>query len=114
MVYAFIEFDIYIFRFLRRLEKSLKRRDHLACPSDSIDSADGEEFSRVTSPLLQTTSASRPQIRKSSSIGKLHTATGNTGARFKRGKTKKGGDLLIPQEEVTWTSVLATGNGHSD
>lgn len=99
---------------MRRLEKSLKRKEHLTCPSDSIDSGDGEEFARVTSPLLQPETGAKPEIRKSSSIGKLHTATGNTVARFKRGKTKKGGDLLIPQEEVTWTHVLATGNGHSD
>ncbi|GLV32030.1 weary [Carabus blaptoides fortunei] len=103
-------------RFLRRLEKNLKRREHLTCPSDSIDSGDGEEDCRVTSPLLQPELGAKPQIRKSISIGLLPSgaATNNPSTRFKRGKMKKGSDLLIPQEDNTWTHVLTTGNGHSD
>lgn len=102
------------YRFLRRLEKSLKQKERLSLGhSDSVDSGDGDECCRVTSPLLQA-SGTKAEIRKSSSIGKLQASPANTTVRFKRGKTKKGSDLLIPQEDNTWKQVIASGNGHSD
>lgn len=112
--YHIILININLFnRFLRRLEKSLKQKERLSLVhSDSMDSGDGDEC-RVTSPLLQQ-SSSKAEIRKSNSNGKLQATPGNTAVRFKRGKTKKGSDLLIPQEDNTWKQVLASGNGHSD
>lgn len=95
------------FRFLRRLELSLKRRERTISP-ESLES--GEESPRATSPLLQPSKEPKPEIRKSSSIGKLQSSF----AQPKRSKYKKGGELLLPQDENNWKRVVITGNGYSD
>lgn len=54
-------------RFLRRLEKSIKRREKLVSPSDSCHEENSDEMemeidsSKATSPLLTPTSAARPK-----------------------------------------------------
>lgn len=100
------------FRFLRRLELSLKRKDRVTSPSESLES--GEDSPRATSPLLQPTKEPRPEIRKSSSIGKLHANFNQSNVKAKRGRYKRGGELLIPQDENNWKRVVITGNGYSD
>ncbi|KAF2903769.1 hypothetical protein ILUMI_02404 [Ignelater luminosus] len=99
-------------RFLRRLELSLKRKDRVTSPSESIES--GEDSPRATSPLLQPSKEPRPEIRKSSSIGKLHANFNQASVKAKRGRYKRGGELLIPQDENNWKRVVITGNGYSD
>src|SRR5699024_4078684 len=105
-------FVMYHFRFLRRLELSLKRRERTISPSDSLDSGGDDDSPRATSPLLQQSKGPKVEIRKSSSIGKLQNNQGN---KPKRGRYKRGGELLLPQhEERSWKRIVITGNGHSD
>jgi hypothetical protein len=99
------------FRFLRRLELSLKRRERTISPSDSLDSGGDDDSPRATSPLLQQSKTPKVEIRKSSSIGKLQSSQPN---KTKRGKYKRGELLLPQQEERSWKRIVITGNGHSD
>lgn len=91
------------FRFLRRLEQSLKQRF-----SDSGD--DDDDKSTVTSPLLHSPKHTRPEIRKSSSIGKLQ------GAAYLpvRKSAKKGLPLLTAAADDQWTQMKISGSGYSD
>ncbi|KAL3285248.1 hypothetical protein HHI36_019358 [Cryptolaemus montrouzieri] len=98
-------------RFLRRLETSLKRRERSISPSDSLDS-NGEDSPTATSPLLQQR-VPKPEIRKSSSIGKLPGTSSHAGTRSRRPGRFRRGELLTPQQE-SWKRVVITGNGHSD
>lgn len=105
------------FRFLRRLEQSLKRRERLVSLSDS--GGDDDDDDQVTSPLLHSPKGSRPKIRKSSSIGKLHTSNTSSvsarGRQYKQRAHRRGGSqLLIPQDDRTWSKVPINGNGFSD
>ncbi|XP_044736742.1 uncharacterized protein LOC123298714 [Chrysoperla carnea] len=104
-------------RFLRRLEQSLKRRERLVSLSDS--GGDDDDDDQVTSPLLHSPKGSRPKIRKSSSIGKLHTSNTSSvsarGRQYKQRAHRRGGSqLLIPQDDRTWSKVPISGNGFSD
>ncbi|CAH1100186.1 unnamed protein product [Psylliodes chrysocephalus] len=86
-------------RFLRRLEQSLKKRERTVSPSDSFDSED--DSPRATSPLLQPVKSAKPEIRKSSSIGKLQGVT----SEKRRGKYNKS-DLSVPTEQASMKIVL--------
>lgn len=99
------------FRFLRRLELNLKRKTRMPSPPECLES--GEDSPRATSPLLQTNKELKPEIRKSSSIGKLQANVSNSNAKTKRGRYKRG-ELLIPKTESNWKHVVVSGNGYSD
>lgn len=97
----------YFYRFLRRLEQSLKRKERTIDPSDSSDS--GGESPRATSPLLQTKTP-RVEIRKSNSIGKLQGSTIASNRYGKNARYKK--DLLLEPEIPT--KIVKAGNGYSE
>ncbi|KAF5270043.1 hypothetical protein FQR65_LT05842 [Abscondita terminalis] len=90
---------------IRRLELSLKKKETTISPSESLESDD--DSPRATSPLLQPSKEPRPEIRKSSSIGKLHSNFSNPTVRNKRGNYRRG-ELLLPQNKNDWKQVVTT------
>ncbi|KAJ9597352.1 hypothetical protein L9F63_011792, partial [Diploptera punctata] len=114
-------------RFLRRLELSLKRRERLVSPSDSVDSCgeeeeDGDGSPPCMSPLLSHHHHHQCQqeLHKSSSFGHLQQAS----SRISRGRQKNnaakqkrasGVELLLPPEDRAWRHIQVTGgSGHTD
>ncbi|CAG9865029.1 unnamed protein product [Phyllotreta striolata] len=89
-------------RFLRRLEQSLKRRERAVSPSDSFDSDD--ESPRATSPLLQPTKSAKPEIKKSSSIGRLQGL--NNEAR--KGLSRSRNDLALRNDQSSSLKAVLT------
>lgn len=85
-----------ILRFLRRLERSLKRRERTKSPSDSLDSECDEDPPKVTSPLLQQDNRKNKNTIKS-----------------KRGKLRRG-EPLSANEEYDFKQSVMAGNGYSD
>lgn len=77
----------------------MKKRERTVSPSDSFDSED--DSPRATSPLLQPVKSAKPEIRKSSSIGKLQGVT----SEKRRGKYNKS-DLSVPTEQASMKIVL--------
>lgn len=81
---------------MRRLERSLKRRERTKSPSDSIGSDCDDDHPKVTSPLLQQDG------QKSKTV-----------SRNKRGKLRRSENLSANEEYDFKQSVFA-GNGYSD
>lgn len=97
----------FLFRFLRRLEQSLKKKERVLGPSDSSES--GDESPRATSPLLQTKTP-RVEIRKSNSIGKLQGSSIASNRFGKSGRYKK--DMLLQQDQAV--KIVRTNDGYSE
>lgn len=98
-----------IIRFLRRLELSLKRRERVVSPAESLDSDDGEDSPRATSPLLQT----KDELKKSFSSSKLQSTQQST-FKNRRGKYKRE-ETLLSSEDRSWKKiVMLPSSGHSD
>lgn len=97
---------IYFFRFLRRLEQSLKQRERFAMAGNSDE--EGDESSSVTSPLLSQNRAIKPQMRKSQSIGRIQPISNSVApSKLKVTRQKKGNtnDVLLSQENL-WRGNL--------
>ncbi|XP_069700777.1 uncharacterized protein [Periplaneta americana] len=99
-------------RFLRRLELSLKRRERLVSPSDSVDSC-GEEEEEGSPPSLSPLLSHhqcQQELHKSSSFGHLQQA-----ARGGRGRQKLKRLAGIELQDRPWHHVHVTGgSGHTD
>lgn len=117
-------------RFLRRLELSLKRRERLVSPSDSVDSCGEEEDDeddvegslQSRSPLLSHHHHHQYEqdLHKSNSFSQLQQPASQSGRSHQRGTTTKqkhfgGVELLLPPEDRAWHRVHVTGcSGHTD
>ena len=118
------------FRFLRRLELSLKRRERLVSPSDSVDSCGeeddgGDGLPPCMSPLLghhhhHHHHQCQQELHKSSSFGHLqqassHASRGRQKSNVAKQKRASGMELLLPAENRVWRHVQVTGgSGHTD
>lgn len=108
------------FRFLRRLELSLKRRERVISPeAESLNSDDGEDSPRATSPLLQQSSPQHESknellLKKSFSSSKLQSNVNQSNFKNRRGKYKRDETLLSPEDRSWKKVVMLSSTGHSE
>jgi hypothetical protein len=116
--------EFHNFRFLQRLELSLKRRERLVSPSDSCgeDDDDVEGSPQSRSPLLghRHHRQYEQDIHKSDSFGQLNQPPSRSARSHQRGAATKqkrgpGAELLLSPEDRAWHHVhMTTCSGHDD